>query len=103
MNKFRKIRGVDFRETGAFQDFPIDYTRTALGALEFKTLFYNSGSVALDNIRSIGEFAQKNPPAFSQFHTSITDNMLLVSFVSDEKLKNTPVVQLNGKDLSFVS
>lgn len=56
VNKFRKIRGIDFSGTNVFQDFPLDYTRTANGTMEFRTLFYNSGSVLLDNVRSRGAF-----------------------------------------------
>lgn len=73
--------------------------------MEFKVLFYASGSVVLDHVRSKGEFIRKTPPKFSSFHTSVdqTNDVLMVSFISDEKLSANPVMDINGHPLSFSS
>ena len=89
-----QVTGWDFNLNNTYQDFDVPYIYTGTGNIEYRTWFYNSGTLFVDKVTDLGLFTDTSAPTASGFVYSDLLNNLMVSFNVNKSLSQVPVLSM---------
>jgi len=91
-----QVTGWDFTANNTYQDFDVPYIYTGTGKIEYRTWFYDSGTLLVDKVTDIGLFSDTIAPTSTCFTYSNLSNNLIISFTVSEPLLQTPLLTFSA-------